>query len=316
MRNGNVARNGHRLFRRPFPSNAWHRRAKAYLLFAGTFFLVILLPLLAQNTAELFDPPFKGWFEATYATPRPEAGYQLSATTQRGRIARASCARTKPDNATYKCVFSGDGDALGALIAAQWRDPRLAKTGSGESMPDMRLTTITPPIWLLWLQLLILALWLRASTGPWRWPEIERRWLPWIILPIAVHVVGAQVLQRFTDADTGAAFMGLVRDQWRLQPMTTLLGIGVLAPGVEELFFRGLGWDILRRGFNDTWTSILTTLPFAAIHGAQYGIQALALLLVTGYLLGMLRSALGSVVPCAIAHMLINSTALALLAWS
>jgi len=44
-----------------------------------------------------------------------------------------------------------------------------------------------------------------------------------------------------------------------------------LAPLMEELFFRGLLYPLLRRTFNLTTAIMLTAAAFAAIHGAQLG---------------------------------------------
>ena len=44
-----------------------------------------------------------------------------------------------------------------------------------------------------------------------------------------------------------------------------------LAPLLEELFFRGLLYPVLRRAFSLTIAIVLTAAAFAAIHGTQLG---------------------------------------------
>jgi membrane protease YdiL (CAAX protease family) len=44
-----------------------------------------------------------------------------------------------------------------------------------------------------------------------------------------------------------------------------------LAPLLEELFFRGLLYPLLRRAFGLTMAVIVTAAGFAAIHGTQLG---------------------------------------------
>jgi membrane protease YdiL (CAAX protease family) len=44
-----------------------------------------------------------------------------------------------------------------------------------------------------------------------------------------------------------------------------------LAPLLEELFFRGLLYPLLRRAFGLTMAVIVTAATFAAIHGTQLG---------------------------------------------
>jgi len=84
------------------------------------------------------------------------------------------------------------------------------------------------------------------------------------------------------------------------------IGIAVVAPIVEELTFRGLGYSLFAR--YGRWTAIVATgVAFGLAHGL---VQALPLLVAFGIGLAYLRSRVGSVFPGMIVHGLFNATAL------
>jgi membrane protease YdiL (CAAX protease family) len=84
--------------------------------------------------------------------------------------------------------------------------------------------------------------------------------------------------------------------------------VGLLAPIVEELTFRGLGYTLLERF--GRWPAILLAgVAFALAHGL---VQALPPLIVFGTCLAYLRSKTGSVYPGMILHALYNSLVLLL----
>lgn len=82
--------------------------------------------------------------------------------------------------------------------------------------------------------------------------------------------------------------------------------IAVIAPIVEELAFRGLGYSLLARF--GVWTAILGSgLAFGLAHGL---VQAFPFLAAFGIGLAYLRSRVDSVVPGMIVHGLFNALAL------
>ena len=82
--------------------------------------------------------------------------------------------------------------------------------------------------------------------------------------------------------------------------------VALLAPVVEELTFRGLGFTLLERF--GRWTAIvLVGIAFGLAHGL---VQALPPLVVFGMCLAYLRSRTGSVYPGMILHALYNSLVL------
>lgn len=103
---------------------------------------------------------------------------------------------------------------------------------------------------------------------------------------------------------------GVTPDTW--QPdraaayVVNALVIAVVAPFVEELAFRGLGYSLLAR--YGRWTAIIVTgLAFGLAHGL---VQALPFLAAFGIGLAYLRSRVDSVVPGMVVHGLFNALAL------
>ena len=103
---------------------------------------------------------------------------------------------------------------------------------------------------------------------------------------------------------------GITPDTWQPSHLAAYIGngigIAVVAPIVEELTFRGLGYSLFAR--YGRWTAILATgLAFGLAHGL---VQALPLLVAFGIGLAYLRSRVGSVYPGMIVHGLFNAVAL------
>jgi membrane protease YdiL (CAAX protease family) len=89
------------------------------------------------------------------------------------------------------------------------------------------------------------------------------------------------------------------------------LVIAIVAPIVEELTFRGLGYSLLVRF--GRWTAILLVgLAFGAAHGL---VQAFPLLAVFGIGLAYLRDRTDSVFPGMLVHGLFNAVALIVAVW-
>jgi membrane protease YdiL (CAAX protease family) len=103
---------------------------------------------------------------------------------------------------------------------------------------------------------------------------------------------------------------GLVPDQWdssRAAPfVANAIVVVVLAPIIEELTFRGLGFTLLER-FGRWAAIVLVGLAFAAVHGLVEGFLLLA---VFGALLALIRSRSGSIYPPILLHAFFNGFAL------
>ena len=105
---------------------------------------------------------------------------------------------------------------------------------------------------------------------------------------------------------------GLTPDRWEpthaAEYVANGLVIAVVAPVVEELTFRGLGYSLLARF--GRWTAImLVGIVFALAHGL---VEAFPFLAAFGAMLAYLRSRVDSVYPCIVVHAIFNALALTL----
>jgi membrane protease YdiL (CAAX protease family) len=105
---------------------------------------------------------------------------------------------------------------------------------------------------------------------------------------------------------------GLVPDKWDSSKAgayaLSFVAVAVVAPVVEELTYRGLGYSLLEPF--GRWAAILVTgALFAASHGLVEGFPELMLF---GCALAWLRSRTGSVFPGMAVHAVFNATALIL----
>jgi uncharacterized protein len=141
-----------------------------------------------------------------------------------------------------------------------------------------------------------------------------RRPTSWVTaLVIAVGIgIGMAVLSALLGPilDPGRE-QGVTPDVWRPAHAAEYVANGVVicivAPFVEELTFRGLGYSLLVRF--GKWTAILLVgIAFAFAHGL---VEAFPFLFALGAGLAYLRSRVNSVIPGMIVHGLFNAVALA-----
>jgi hypothetical protein len=122
----------------------------------------------------------------------------------------------------------------------------------------------------------------------------------------AIWIAGA-ALAPFLDANEE---QGLVPDEWdpgRAGAFAAFfVAVTFLAPAIEELTFRGLGFTLLLP--YGTWVAILVTgVLFGAVHGLLVALPILALF---GIAVGWLRARTDSVYPPMLLHATFNGTAL------
>jgi membrane protease YdiL (CAAX protease family) len=136
----------------------------------------------------------------------------------------------------------------------------------------------------------------------------------WLALGIGVAIaIGMTVLTVALDPVLHPGReQGVTPDVWRpdraAEYVANGLVICIVAPIVEELAFRGLGFSLLVRF--GKWTAIiLVGVAFALAHGL---VEAFPFLAAFGAGLAYLRSRVGSVYPGMIVHGLFNATALTL----
>jgi uncharacterized protein len=142
-----------------------------------------------------------------------------------------------------------------------------------------------------------------ALKRPASWP----RALGLALLALLAIWAASAAFAPFLDADEE---QGLVPDEWDSSRagafIAFFLVVSVLAPVVEELTYRGLGFTLLAP--YGTWVAILATgVLFGAAHGLVAGLPVLT---VFGIVVAWLRSKTGSVYPPMLLHGVFNGTAL------
>jgi membrane protease YdiL (CAAX protease family) len=108
----------------------------------------------------------------------------------------------------------------------------------------------------------------------------------------------------------GGQEQALTPDRWQPKHAAAFaanfLVIALVAPVVEELLFRGIGFHLLQR-FGATASIVATGLAFGLYHGL---VNALPILTLFGISLAWLRSRTRSVYPGMLVHAAFNAVAL------
>jgi hypothetical protein len=128
------------------------------------------------------------------------------------------------------------------------------------------------------------------------------------VVIVTVFVVSAVVAQ-FANAERE---QGLIPEHWdssRIAPFAAFcLVVVVIAPIVEELLFRGVGYALLAR-FGQYAAIVLVGLSFALVHGLIAGFAVIA---VFGAGLAYLRAKTDSIYPGMLLHASFNAFGLAI----
>jgi membrane protease YdiL (CAAX protease family) len=124
---------------------------------------------------------------------------------------------------------------------------------------------------------------------------------------IAVLVVGALVAP-FGNPEKE---QGLIPQRWESDKIAQFAAfaalVTVVAPVVEELMFRGVGYGLLER-FGRTTAVVVVGVAFGLIHGLVAGFPVIAAF---GIGLAYLRARTGSIYPCILLHASFNAAGLA-----
>jgi membrane protease YdiL (CAAX protease family) len=124
---------------------------------------------------------------------------------------------------------------------------------------------------------------------------------------VSIWVIGA-VLNVFLEAGKE---QGLVPNAWdpgRAAPfVANFIVVAGVAPVVEELTYRGLGFAAVRDAFGDGAAVVVTALAFGLAHGL---FVALPVLTIFGLILAWVRLTTGSIYPTIALHALFNGVAL------
>jgi membrane protease YdiL (CAAX protease family) len=143
---------------------------------------------------------------------------------------------------------------------------------------------------------------LRRPTSWWRAVGISA------LAFIAVLVVGALVAP-FGNPEKE---QGLIPQRWESDKIAQFAAfaalVTVVAPVVEELMFRGVGYGLLER-FGRTTAVVVVGVAFGLIHGLVAGFPVIATF---GIGLAYLRARTDSIYPCILLHASFNAAGLAI----
>ena len=155
---------------------------------------------------------------------------------------------------------------------------------------------------------LLLSRGIAPATLGLRAPDSWARAVGWIVAAlVSIWVIGA-ILNIFLKAGEE---QGLVPDSWdssRAAPfVANFVVVAGVAPFVEELTYRGLGFAAVRDAHGAAAAIVITALAFGLAHGL---VEALPVLTIFGAILAWLRLRTESVYPTMMLHALFNGIAL------
>lgn len=144
----------------------------------------------------------------------------------------------------------------------------------------------------------------------WRWPS--RSW-PNFILAGALLALVVSMATEFLPIPKSLPVDQFFRDATSAYLMSAF-GI-LVAPFMEELFFRGFLYPVLARRIGILLAIVLTAIAFALVHGAQLGYAwaPLLMLFIVGGILTLIRARTRSVASSVLLHIGYNATLFAVL---
>jgi membrane protease YdiL (CAAX protease family) len=187
------------------------------------------------------------------------------------------------------------------------------RLGGGGTPDDLAYRYTASVAALIQYALMLGALLLIARGLPWReafalrFPSSPRRTLGLTALTLLVIWGASAALAPFLDATDE---QGLVPDEWDPSRAGAFVAffavVTFVAPVVEELTFRGLGFSLLAP-YGLALAVLTTSVLFALAHGLVAGLPVLT---VFGVGVAYLRARSGSVYPGMLLHAVFNATAL------
>jgi membrane protease YdiL (CAAX protease family) len=144
----------------------------------------------------------------------------------------------------------------------------------------------------------------------WNWPGL---YAPAFFIGGIVLALAIDVMSRYLPIPKSLPINDLFTDRTNAY-LIAAFGVA-LAPALEELFFRGLLYPVLRRATGWFIAVLLTGLAFAALHGAQLGYAWAAMLpiFVVGVVFTVVRQWRNSVAATFLMHCGYNFSLFALL---
>lgn len=164
-------------------------------------------------------------------------------------------------------------------------------------------------IWRGWLSLADLGLW--PARFHWAWLFVIGG-VTVLLLPVRLLLAYAALILVEGNLDSLSARQELLGTEFSLLGfIVTFIGVGILVPISEELFFRGALYTWLRRRFNFRWAVIVSAALFGLAHFDSLGVVLSSL--VMGIAIAIVFEYTHSLYTAIGIHMLNNSLAVFLL---
>jgi membrane protease YdiL (CAAX protease family) len=136
------------------------------------------------------------------------------------------------------------------------------------------------------------------------------------VLLISIASVGEWILLKLIPDDLPYYLnpdQGFIKSGSTLDYLLLLLGVGIIAPIGEEIFFRGYMFSLLQKKRSTAFAIIASSLVFAAFH---VNILLFPIITVAGIIICYIRYKSGSIWPCVMIHMMNNVLAVTYLSFS
>jgi hypothetical protein len=145
----------------------------------------------------------------------------------------------------------------------------------------------------------------------WNWPQATQWYLFGGFILQAAFLIVELLLKRFLPK--AMPFDALLRRPYSIMLIAAFST--TLGPLMEELFFRGFLYPVLRRHFGVLVGVFVTALGFALMHAAQYGYSwlSISLIFIVGVVLALVRDRKNSVAAGFLVHVGYNGTIMMML---
>ena len=198
---------------------------------------------------------------------------------------------------------------VGVLIAIAYIGNSVAATGSDTALYHYSTAVGAAVEYAVLLGLALLIARRRSDLLALRRPP---SWLTALGLALLVFVVAYVAIFAMDSVLHGGREQGLVPKRWEPKHESAYAAnwvvVAAVAPFVEELIYRGLGYSLIVERFGKWIAIVAVGLLFAASHGL---VQAFPELATLGCGLAWLRSKTESILPGMLVHAAFNSVALA-----
>jgi uncharacterized protein len=156
----------------------------------------------------------------------------------------------------------------------------------------------------------------RERRQPRFWDAIYWRWPASIAIYLFIGVLMQAVflfVGRFLPFPKETPFEALLQRPYSLYLIAAFSV--TLGPLMEELFFRGFLYPVVRRRFGVMAAIVATAFPFALMHAAQYGNSwaSVLLIFVVGVVLATVREKTNSLAASFLVHAAYNGTIIAII---